>query len=271
MIKAGKIKKEQKKMAKNIFFAAALMVVITYIITTPVASAVEKIPILLYHNIKEVIQADEDLLLNITPRNFSLHLETLKKNGYNTISFNEYYEYIEKSKPLPSKPIIISFDDGYISNYFYAYPMLKRSGMKATIFVVTSRMGAKVNDGVVYEHFSWKEAIEMQDSGIIDIESHSDTHRDMSNSSISDMQFEMRRSKYLIEKNMDKECNIFAFPYGGNTLEAHNLGKNAGYKVLCLLGDAKASNYKNGIVTLQRITISGDWTGAQLLKAIGEN
>ena len=69
--------------------------------------------------------------------------------------------------PLPDKPILITFDDGYASNYMYAYPILKKLGMQATIFVITDRRGKTLS---VNPHFSWNQAREMQDSGVIDIQ-----------------------------------------------------------------------------------------------------
>ncbi|GHV16778.1 hypothetical protein FACS189425_01690 [Clostridia bacterium] len=230
-----------------------------------------KVPIILYHNIKEQLDPEDDVLLNITPENFEMHMETLKNKGYNPISFYEYYDLVVKKVPLPDNPIIISFDDGYENNYTYAFPTLEKLDMKATIFVVTDRMGAPAGNGVIYPHFTWEQAREMQNSGIIDIESHSDTHGNMFAMPKGDMQREFRRSKYLIEKNLNKECYVFAFPYGGNTIEARALGTQADYKILCLVGDVGANSAGENLAALKRITISGILTADELVQTITKN
>ena len=120
------------------------------------------VPVLLYHNIVPVIE-NEDVLLNITPEQFGLHMKAIKNAGFNTITYRQFYDFAFNGGSLPENPIIVTFDDGYKSNYTYAYPVLKELGMRATIFIVTSTVGATEN--VNYPHFSWEEASEMEKSG----------------------------------------------------------------------------------------------------------
>ena len=78
---------------------------------------------------------------------------------------------------MPENPIAITFDDGYLSNYEIAYPILKELNIPATIFIVTSTVGLDESSGKVSTpHFTWDQAREMQESGIIDIHSHSHSH-----------------------------------------------------------------------------------------------
>ena len=200
-------------------------------------------------------------------------MQALKDNGFNTISFADYYNYVKNGTPLPDNPIIITFDDGYQSVYDYAYPTLKNLGMQATSFVITSRMGAVEGvDGVTYPHFTWAQAREMDQSKVVDIESHSDTHVNMSNTVDTDtLQVELRKSKYLIEQNLNKDCMVFAFPYGGKTDYAEKLGLAAGYQLMCKVGDQGSNSAGTNLTELQRITIHGDETPDQLLQTITKN
>jgi len=70
---------------------------------------------------------------------------------------------------LPKKPLLITIDDGYANNYSLAYPILKEKGLRATIYIITSYRGKQPG---VTRHFTWAEAKEMYDSGVINIESH---------------------------------------------------------------------------------------------------
>ncbi|MCL2739625.1 MAG: polysaccharide deacetylase family protein [Oscillospiraceae bacterium] len=232
-----------------------------------------KVPIILYHNITtDERDLSDKPLLNITPENFRVHMQTLKNEGWNTISFQDYYNHVTHNTALPNKPIIITFDDGYLSNYIYAFPVLKELGMKATIFTVAGRVGEGVSLEVTYPHFTWEQAKDMENSGVISIESHSNMHYNMSNSSdIDRLQVELRRSKFLIEKHLNKECAVFAFPFGGKTDLARELGKQAGYKMLCLVGDVGSNSAGEDLDRLKRITIRGYESPEQLINTITKN
>jgi len=261
-----------KKISAIIICVVLIFTTVFYISTKAKADGDVKVPIILYHNLTNDPNLQGKPLLNITPQNFYLQMKALKDNGWNTITFDEYYNHVENNAELPPNPIIISFDDGYESVYDYAYPTLKELGMQATLFVITSRMGAGVSADVTYPHFSWDQAREMEASGFIDIESHSDTHINMFDTNDTDrIQVEFRKSKYLIETNLNKECDVFAFPYGGDTDYARQLGLAAGYKMLCLVGDQGSNSAGDQIDRMKRITISGDETPQQMLDTITKN
>ena len=110
-----------------------------------------KIPILLYHDfVTTVPDSDPDNFNYInTPESFEENIKVLLENGYTFISMEELNEAINKKIELPEKPILINMDDGYYSNYEYIYPILKKYNVKASIFVVTDKIGKEV-DGKKY-------------------------------------------------------------------------------------------------------------------------
>ncbi len=138
------------------------------------ATQTVKIPILYYHNLTE--SEDEVGDYTITAETFRSHLEALTEAGYTTISFEELSAWVngESVESLPDNPIIITFDDGYESNYTLAYPILEEYGMKATIFVIGRSTGLDTYvDGLpMFPHFTLDEANEMKASGLIEICSH---------------------------------------------------------------------------------------------------
>ena len=131
-----------------------------------------KIPILLYHHLSETA-AESDTVLS--PANFECQMKLLYENGYKAISFEDLIQFVEKGKRLPEKAVVITFDDGYYSNYEYAFPILQKYGFEATIFVIGHSIGQdmyKDTGHKITPHFGTKEMQEMLASGLIKIHSH---------------------------------------------------------------------------------------------------
>lgn len=232
------------------------------------------VPVLMYHNIAEEYP-EETVGANITPELFEEHMLAILECGYTPVLVRDYYESVQKGKALPPNPIAITFDDGYLSNYEVAYPILKELNIPATIFIVTSTVGATGENGdVSYPHFTWGQAREMQDSGIIDIHSHSHTHKKVSDMTPAQMQIELRMSKYLIERNLEKNCFIFAYPFGGYNKTTASLAKYAGYRMQILVNDQAseedylANRLIDGLSTFTRLTVSGDMSVEDLFERI---
>jgi len=232
------------------------------------------LPVLMYHNIAEEYPEGTESE-NITPELFEAHMRAILDRGYTPILVNEYYNFIMKGKNLPEKPIAVTFDDGYLSNYEIAFPILKKLNIPATIFVVTSTVGLDASSGrVSTPHFSWEQAREMQNSGLIDIHSHTHTHRDMTTLTPAQLQFEMRMSKFFIEKNMDRNCYIFAYPYGRHNDSTLAYAKNAGYRMQIFVYDTEsgevdlANKASDGIEHFIRLTVSGDMSAEDLYRRI---
>lgn len=250
---------------KRIFFLV-IFAVFAFGIT---ASAQEvKVPFLLYHSVADFIADGDDELLHITKDNFADHMAALKAAGYTSITIDEFVMFAEGELELPEKPLVICFDDGYENNYTNAYPILKENGMKATIFVIAQRVG---DHTVKYPHFTWQQAKEMEDSGVIEIESHSLTHPDFSTIGYAETVRQMRLSKYLIEKNLGKTCDYMAYPYGFTNAFSADVAKKAGYKLTCLVGNDGANGKGADLYSIKRLNVSAYMTSEYLMEYISEN
>lgn len=110
-----------------------------------------KIPILLYHDfVTTVPDSDPDNFNYInTPQSYEENIKVLIEDGYKFISFQELYDANNGKIELPEKPILVTLDDGYYSNYEYIFPILKKYNVKASIFVVTDKIGKEI-DGKKY-------------------------------------------------------------------------------------------------------------------------
>ncbi len=223
--------------------------------------AYDNIPVLMYHN-TDYIFSEEQALSSISPEMFESHLSAFKEKGYNAISVSDYVTYFTTGKRLPENPFIITFDDGYLSNYTYAYPLLKKYDMKAAIFIVTGMVG--VSD-TAFPHFDWDVAAEMKKSGYIEIYSHTNSHTDLSTLTDAQTQFELRRSKLEIERNIGINCDVFAAPYGMFNQQTVNIADGLGYKLMMRVGTIAGENTANGVISLRRHTVTGDMTAEDVL------
>lgn len=135
------------------------------------------VPVLLYHHIGHKNFSND--IISIA--GFKAQLDALKNAGFNTVSLRQLHNYVYYGTPLPEKPICITFDDGYESNYNIAYPYMKKLGMNGTIFVIGSSVGKDTykDTGIpIYPHFNLEQANEMIESGVMQIHSHTyDMHQ----------------------------------------------------------------------------------------------
>ena len=135
------------------------------------ATYTDQVPILMYHHLAEEGDGADTISVEL----FRAHMQALHEAGYTAVSFQDLYRYVNYGEELPEKPVVITFDDGYTSNYTLAYPILKEYGMQATIFVIGVSVGKdtyKDTGEAMTPHFSLEQAAEMQQSGLISIQSH---------------------------------------------------------------------------------------------------
>ena len=149
-----------KKRYLMIILVLVLIIVAVLVIlpkTKKSKNANVKIPILLYHDfVTTVPDSDPDNFNYInTPQSYEENIKALLEDGYTFISFQELNDANNGKISLPEKPILVTFDDGYASNYEYIFSILKKYNVKVSIFVVTDKIGKEV-DGKKY--LSWYSA-----------------------------------------------------------------------------------------------------------------
>ncbi len=135
-----------------------------------------------YHNVKKITQCDLDPdQYAISPENLLAHFEWLKAHNYHPVSLDDIIAANAGKKRLPEKPVLLTFDDGYLSFYTEIYPLLKLYNYPAVFAIVGSWLETPDNKKVQYgnkqiprKHFlSWRQLREMQDSGLVEMASHS--------------------------------------------------------------------------------------------------
>lgn len=204
------------------------------------------IPILYYHSVRP--SADNEVI--ITPKKLKSELQYLKDEGYTTLTISELHDYLLNNSPIPKKSIIITFDDGYMDNYYNAFPILKELGMKATIFCVTSKL-----DGSYY--LSVDAIKEMSDYGI-DIQSHTVTHPKLDSLTYDKQLAELKESKNILESITGKAVTSIAYPFGNFNDDTIKAAKAAGYS-LGFTTNRGLADRKDDSLKIDRIYVSSNY------------
>ncbi len=132
------------------------------------------LPILMYHGITEEPKRIGTFV--ISAQMLEEDLKYIQKEGYQTVTMDEVIRYVKQGEPLPPKPIILTFDDGYYNNYCYAFPLLKKYDMKAVISPIGkyTDMYSEIEDrNPAYAHITWENIREMKASGLVEFQNHS--------------------------------------------------------------------------------------------------
>ncbi|MDW2800825.1 polysaccharide deacetylase family protein [Clostridium boliviensis] len=130
------------------------------------------VPIIMYHQVKDSGLGNDV----ISPSEFESDLKYLKDNNYNTITMAQLIDYVYNKKDLPQNPVILAFDDGYLSTYLNVYQLLKEYNMKIVLSIIGKSVDefSKVKDeNIEYSHVTWDEVKEMQESGLVEMQNHS--------------------------------------------------------------------------------------------------
>lgn len=244
------------------------LIVFILLFAVGVNASANNVPILLYHDV-QYQYAPNRAVITITPQRFEEHVAALLSNGYTPISFEDVYNASQGKFAMPEKPVIISFDDGYATNYDYAFPVIQKYGIKTTIFVIVGTVGQTNVDN---PHFTWEQAKIMQQSGLVSIQSHTYSHYDLTTLDRLQLERELRLSKYLVEENLGTQCDILAFPYGNYNQQVVDAAKRAGYKVVAQVGETGVNTVGDvNTKPFVRITAYGSWTGQELILMMQEN
>lgn len=205
---------------------------------------VHGVPVLMYHS----IAVEEGNPIRMPVEQFDSEMKYIKDQGYTTLTMKELYSYFENQVPVPEKSIVITLDDGYSDNYTAAFPVLKKYGLKATVFVVTSTIDVNPNC------LTSAQIKEMDKAGI-QIESHTVTHRDLDSLSYSEQLAELKDSKAALEKLLGRTVDYVAYPTGKYNDDTIKAVAEAGYK-MAFTTNGRWSDKADGILTLDRVYIS---------------
>jgi peptidoglycan/xylan/chitin deacetylase (PgdA/CDA1 family) len=206
----------------------------------------------MYHHISEPPPGADATRydLSVTPKNFRAQLRYLQENGYHSITLNDLAVYLTLGEPLPPKPVILTFDDGYADAYSQAFPILKRFGFTGTFFLVSSQI-----DGKNPDFLSWDQVVEMHAAGM-KFEPHSYDHPDMRNRGFEFVVFQILSPKQAIEARTGETCRFFAYPSGRYDQFVIDVLRSANFWG-GVLTEQGATHTTGDLFTLHRVRIHG--------------
>lgn len=149
---------------------------------------------------------------------------------------------------------MLTFDDGYLSDYEIVFPLLVERNIQATFFLITDKIGAP-------GHIGWSQIEEMHRHGMC-IGSHSRSHRRMSLLAHEDARREFVESKQVLEDGLGAEVTVFSYPYGDCSPSLHEIGFDAGYRYLCSSAHGVAAEAAK-VVPRNSINSGQDWSAIQ--------
>ena len=216
-------------------------------ITKPVVDQTAQTIIFCYHLLVDKVRYPGT---EITPAAFEAQMKELKDRGITVISMQDLLAWKRGEKNIPPRCAVITFDDGYKSQYEIAWPILKKYGYPFTMFIYTEgvRGGSLGGGGAM----TWEQLADMRDNGV-DIEAHSATHQDLreghtitlaspggkkTRTKLTGPQYEqwvrneVVGSKELLEQRLGIKVNCFAVPFGNYNEHVKELARNAGYEAM---------------------------------------
>lgn len=225
------------------------------------------VPILMYHRINFVKPGTPAMTRRLTvhPADFARQMRWLHRNGYTTITQRELFDALMCGRPLPRRPIMITFDDGYRDAFFKASPALLALGMKATAYVITERIS-----GSDPNFLTWTLLGALERRGI-EIGSHSLSHVGLTALSDAELLAELRRSRLELERRLGHRVPWLAYPFGDYDARVERLARQAGYllAVTTEMGQTQSARRPLALKRLRILDSTGVPGLASLLQASG--
>ena len=235
-------------MRKKILYVVSMLLLISMICGSvsiahgKYANEVRGLPVLMYHSVSNEKCANAFI---IPVWKFRQQMHYLKRNGYTTLSINDALSFLNHGRAIPEKSVLLTFDDGYGNIYSNAFPILKKFGFKASVFIITATIDRN-KDYLT----SWQ--LKFMSRHGIDIESHTLNHGNLKLLSYEQQFNALMLSRNKIERLVGKKVLSIAYPYGEYNCLTLKAAKNAGYKIAFTTTPGYAKRLR-GLLNIRRI------------------
>jgi len=228
---------------KIIILISSTIFLVPHVSSSPAQS---EVLILMYHSIEE----KRGLLTpSLSASEFEEQMKILAEYHFETISLDDFVAYRHNEMKLPQNPMILTFDDGYLDNYLYAFPILKKFGFTATFFLITDFIGDEAQD----KYMSWSQVIEMRRGGMA-IGSHTLNHPYLTELTLRTIKAQLEDSKRIIEEKLGEEITSLAYPQGDFDWDIERLTEEAGYKI-AVSSEPGMNDKDTSLFKLKRISV----------------
>lgn len=233
----------------------------------------DRVPILLYHRILSRAAAergevpDDEMIYVSYDTAFAEQMNYLRQAGYTTLDFDDYLRIRSGGAPMPTRPVMVTFDDGYSSNYTMAYPVLKANSQKATIYVAPepdqhTRDLVRGVDGFLNPD----QMRELAANGVA-IESHTLTHCILNELDDDRVRFELTESRDRLSSFTGKPVHHLAIPRAGYSRRVRRIAREVGYQTVCCNAKGTANGLSDPLA-LPRIVIERDMSIADFARSL---
>jgi peptidoglycan/xylan/chitin deacetylase (PgdA/CDA1 family) len=223
----------------------------------------------MYHKVDRILPGTRYPGNHVLPEAFDEQLAELKRWNYQSITLEQWIAYKEKRAGLPRRPIIITFDDGYRSTYHTAWPILRKHGFSATVFLVSSLIG-KTNAWDADERqeplLDVGEIREMQSEGIT-FGSHTQSHPALTRISLEEAARELQGSRKTLESLLERPVTALCYPFAKQNRIIRGLTRQAGYSA-AVIGRGGTNRVWTDQYALRRIKIDTSTTIDELSRKL---
>ncbi|APB32362.1 polysaccharide deacetylase [Gloeomargarita lithophora Alchichica-D10] len=230
------------------------------------AAKTARVPVMMYHD----ILPEKQVFFDVTPQEFEAHLQLIQEQGLTPVSLDALVTHLRTGLPLPPKPILLTFDDGYAGHYEYVYPLLKKYNYPASFGIYTKAVGETAGRPKV----TWAQLREMVQNPLITITSHSVTHPgDLRSLDDTALERELTESKEILERELGKPIYYFTYPVGYYDDRVKAATQKAGYLAALTMrnGEEFYAGQSGDLLTIERFgqsrlpnLLSTAWGGASL-------
>ena len=186
-------------------------------------SQLAKVPVLMYHD----ILPEKEVFFDVTYEEFEAHLQMIGEMGITPISMDQLVSHLRTGLPLPEKPVLLTFDDGYRGHFEHVFPLLEEYGYPGLFSIYTFKVGR--------DHgrpgMTWDQVQEMADSPLVTIAAHSVNHpADLTQVSDGDLRMEVEQSKRELEERLGMPIHYFTYPEGNYDERVAEVVEAAGFR-----------------------------------------
>lgn len=201
------------------------------------------LPVIMYHRIVTDKNKTNDYAVSVAT--FQNDMEYLSSNGYNTVNFKDLTDYVYKDIPLPKKPVMLTFDDGFYNNLLYAVPVLEKYNMKAVFSVIgkcTEEFSENNDKNPYYAYLTWDDISAIAKNNNFEIGNHSYDMHGLDNRKGCGKLYSESTDEYCcilksditkLQDGLEEHCGIkskvFAYPYGNISPESISVLKELGF------------------------------------------
>ncbi|MEA3337324.1 MAG: polysaccharide deacetylase family protein [Chloroflexota bacterium] len=180
------------------------------------------LPILMYHYVSDPPAGADRYRrdLSVSPAQFEQQLAFLKSKGYQSINLYDLFDHLTRGQSLPEKPVILTFDDGYLDNYQNVFPLLQEHGFSGTFFVITE-LAARASRSMIAAngfdyaagYMNWQQLGEMAEAGM-DVECHARVHENLTKNDDDRLVWQVLGCREMIEEALGRRPRFIAYPEG---------------------------------------------------------